>query len=71
MKRLWIVGAVVLALVYGGLAVGAFAALVSLGVGLVLVAFLWFGGAAHEQEHHRRGYGPGQQPAPSSSSAMP
>ncbi|MCB8955313.1 MAG: alpha/beta fold hydrolase [Nocardioides sp.] len=31
MKRLWIVGAVVLALVYGGLAVGAFAALVSLG----------------------------------------
>ena len=47
------------------------AALVSLGVGLVLVAFLWFGGASHEQEHHRRGYGPGQQPAPSSSSAMP
>lgn len=47
------------------------AALISLGVGLALVAFLWFGGAAHEQEHHRRGYGPGQPPLPSSSSAIP
>jgi len=47
------------------------AALISLGVGLALVAFLWFGGAAHEQEHHRRGYGPGQPPSPSSSSAIP
>ena len=46
------------------------AALVSLGVALVLVALLWFGGAQHEGEHHRRGYGP-ERPAPSSSSAMP
>jgi hypothetical protein len=46
------------------------AALVSLGVGLMLVAFLWFGGAQHEGEHHRRGYGPPAQ-SPSSSSAMP
>jgi len=46
------------------------AALVSLGVALVLVALLWFGGAQHEQEHHRRGYGAPAQP-PSSSSAMP
>lgn len=46
------------------------AALISLGVGLALVAFLWFGGAQHEQEHHRRGYGPPAQ-SPSSSAAMP
>jgi len=44
-------------------------ALVSLAVGLVLVALLWIGGAQHEEEHQRRGYGPHE--APSSSSAMP
>lgn len=46
------------------------AALISLGVGLVLVAFLWFGGTQHEQEHHRRGYGPPAE-SPRSSEAMP
>ena len=45
-------------------------ALISLGVGLALVALLWFGGAQHEKEHHERGYGRGQS-APSSSAAMP
>ena len=46
------------------------AALISLGTALVLVAVLWIGGAQHEQEHHRRGYGP-ERPAVSNSSAMP
>ena len=46
------------------------AGVVSVGVALVLVVFLWVGGAQHEREHHPRGYGP-ERPAPSSSSAMP
>jgi hypothetical protein len=44
------------------------AALVSLGVALVLAVGLMLVGASHENEHHRRGYGP--QPA-SSEAAIP
>ena len=46
------------------------AGVVSVAVALVLVAFLWLGGARHEGAHHRRGYG-AERPGASSSSAMP
>ncbi len=46
------------------------AGVVSVAVALVLVAFLWLGGAQHEAEHHRRGYG-AERPGASSSSATP
>ena len=46
------------------------AGVVSVAVALVLVAFLWLGGARHEGAHHRRGYG-AERPGASSPSAMP